>query len=314
MSNFLYYLAAFAVVLGVLIVVHEYGHYRVARLCGVKVLRFSVGFGRPLWQRRFGQMAPNGQSASFLWADTSKCLTSGRRLSPPRNGIVPSTDSRSGAAASSWQRGRAANFLLALFPYWGIFWSGTNELRPIVGTPPAASAAAAAGFVNGERVLRVGDTDVLTWKTSVGLCWRAVDESSADLEVINERRKSSCAGWIFPEYASRAGRVTPSTGSASRSIVPKVPPVACKVVGGGVADLAGMRVETVSKPSTVNSIDHWSQVVGIVRASAGQGAGNRRRPRRQQLRLRVTPELHEEKGAASGGSVSPSKSGLPVRS
>ena len=54
MSNFLYYLAAFAVVLGVLIVVHEYGHYRVARLCGVKVLRFSVGFGRPLWQRRFG--------------------------------------------------------------------------------------------------------------------------------------------------------------------------------------------------------------------------------------------------------------------
>ena len=49
MSNFLYYLAAFALILGVLIVVHEYGHYLVARWAGVKVLRFSVGFGRALW-------------------------------------------------------------------------------------------------------------------------------------------------------------------------------------------------------------------------------------------------------------------------
>jgi len=65
MSNFLYYLAAFAVVLGVLVVVHEFGHYLAARWVGVKVLRFSVGFGRPLWARRFGKDDPSGRSALF---------------------------------------------------------------------------------------------------------------------------------------------------------------------------------------------------------------------------------------------------------
>ena len=54
MNSFLFYLAAFVVVLGVLIIFHEFGHYLVARLCGVKVLRFSVGFGRMLWKRRLG--------------------------------------------------------------------------------------------------------------------------------------------------------------------------------------------------------------------------------------------------------------------
>ena len=65
MNNFLYYLGAFALVLGILIVVHELGHFAVARLCGVKVLRFSVGFGRPLWTRRFGADGTEWALAAF---------------------------------------------------------------------------------------------------------------------------------------------------------------------------------------------------------------------------------------------------------
>ena len=313
MSNFLYYLAAFAVVLGVLIVVHEYGHYRVARLCGVKVLRFSVGFGRPLWQRRFGPDGTEWAIGVFPLGGYVKMLD--EREAP----VAPEERHRAFNRQSVWRRsaivaaGPGANFLLALFLYWGIFWSGTNELRPIVGTPPAASAAAAAGFVNGERVLRVGDTDVLTWEDVRWLMLqRAVDESSADLEVINERqeivvrrldlsgiRQSGWEGDAFDRLGLTFYR-------------PKVPPVLGKVVGGGVADLAGMRVGDRVEGIDGEPIDHWSQVVGIIRASAGKALEIDVARGEQQLRLRVTPELHEEKGRRFGRiGVAVKESGLP---
>ena len=74
MSNFLYYLAAFALILGVLIVVHEYGHYLVARWVGVKVLRFSVGFGRALWSKRIGRDGFGSFSTTETLANLSNAL------------------------------------------------------------------------------------------------------------------------------------------------------------------------------------------------------------------------------------------------
>ena len=117
MNNFLYYLGAFALVLGILIVVHELGHFAVARLCGVKVLRFSVGFGRPLWMRRFGADGTEWALAAF-----------------PLGGYVKMLDEREGEVAPtelhrSFNRqpvgrqmaivaaGPLANFLLAILLY-----------------------------------------------------------------------------------------------------------------------------------------------------------------------------------------------------
>jgi regulator of sigma E protease len=70
MIDILYKIAAFAVTLGVLVVIHELGHYAIARLAGVKVLRFSVGFGRIVWARRLGRTAPSGRCRRFRSAAT----------------------------------------------------------------------------------------------------------------------------------------------------------------------------------------------------------------------------------------------------
>ena len=70
MTAAVYKIVAFAVTLGVLVVFHELGHYVVARLAGVKVLRFSVGFGRVIWSRASGTTAPNGRCRRFRWAAT----------------------------------------------------------------------------------------------------------------------------------------------------------------------------------------------------------------------------------------------------
>ena len=122
MIDLLFYPAAFLIVLCVLIVVHEYGHYAVARLCGVKVLRFSVGFGRVLWQRRLG-------SDQTEWAISIFPLGGYVKMLDEREGEVmqeevhrafnrQSVGKRSLIVAA----GPLANFALAIFLYWAVFF------------------------------------------------------------------------------------------------------------------------------------------------------------------------------------------------
>ena len=130
---------AFLATLGVLIVVHEYGHYRVAVACGVKVLRFSVGFGRVVWRRQRG--------------DTEFVLSA-----LPLGGYVKMLDAREGEVPPDelhrafdhrplWQRsaivaaGPAANLLLAVLLYAASHWVGVDEPKALLGAPTAGSAA-----------------------------------------------------------------------------------------------------------------------------------------------------------------------------
>ncbi|MGH6692300.1 MAG: site-2 protease family protein, partial [Gammaproteobacteria bacterium] len=130
-------LAAFVVALGCLIVVHEYGHFAVARACGVKVLRFSVGFGRPLWSRRLGRDATEWVIAAFPLGGYVKMLD--ERESP----VAPAELPRAFNRQSVWRRiaiviaGPAANFALAIALYWALFVYGVPGLKPVIGEPPA---------------------------------------------------------------------------------------------------------------------------------------------------------------------------------
>jgi regulator of sigma E protease len=143
-------LAAFVLTLGILIVIHEYGHYRVAVACGVRVLRFSVGFGRVLWRR---QATPD--STEFVL-----CAL-------PLGGYVRMLDEREGPVAASererafnrktlWQRtaivsaGPLANLLLAVLLYAGAHWIGIEEPKALMGPPAAGSLAERAGLKSGE--------------------------------------------------------------------------------------------------------------------------------------------------------------------
>jgi len=153
---------AFILTLGVLIVIHEYGHYRVAVACGVKVLRFSVGFGRVLWRR---QATPD--STEFV-----VCLL-------PLGGYVKMLDEREGPVSPDqldrsfnrkrlWQRaaivaaGPAANLLLAVLLYAAAHWIGIEEPKAILGPPPASSLAERAGLRAGDWA-RAYSTDGVEW-------------------------------------------------------------------------------------------------------------------------------------------------------
>jgi regulator of sigma E protease len=157
-------IGAFVVALGIMIVVHEYGHYLVARLCNVKVLRFSVGFGKPLAIWRLGADRTEWALAAIPFGGYVKMLDE-------HEGEVAAHEAhrafnRQGLAkrAAIVVAGPAFNLLFASIVYAGLFMVGLPELRPMVDAPPADSAAAAAGVQRGDVVRRVDGREVLTWQ------------------------------------------------------------------------------------------------------------------------------------------------------
>ena len=313
MSNFLFYLAAFALVLGVLIVVHEYGHYFVARLCGVKVLRFSVGFGKPLWQRSYGPDGTEWAIGAFPLGGYVKMLD--EREAPVADSELHRAFNRQsvGRRIAIVAAGPAANLLLAVFVYWGVFWYGTDELRPVLGAPPVATAAAAGGFESGERVLKVGDEPVQTWEdVRWQLLQRAVNETIVQMEVINERQEIALrrldlaaireSGWEGDAF-SRLGLTY---------YRPKLPAVIGRVVQNGIADRAGLKPGDRVVAIGNEEITNWSDVVRIVRAAAGQELHLQIVRDSIERAITLTPELHEERGRSFGrNGVADKDAGIP---
>jgi len=171
MTAALYKIVAFAITLGVLVVFHELGHYLVARLAGVKVLRFSIGFGRMIWSRRFGRDRTE-------WALSSIPLGGYVKMADEREAPVAFDDlPRAFNRQSVWRRiaivvaGPLANLFLAVLLFAGTYVAGIPGQRALLADPPPASAAAAADVRGGDVVVAVDGEPVGSFQE---LRWRVV--------------------------------------------------------------------------------------------------------------------------------------------
>ena len=155
-------LLAFLLTLGVLVVVHEYGHYRVARACGVKVLRFSVGFGKVIWRR---QSSPDATEFTLCVLPLGGYV---RMLDEREGPVDPALRSQAFNNRPLRQRvavvaaGPLANLLLAVLLFAAAMWVGTSEPKALMGTPAADSVAARAGLRAGDWV-RATSADGQQW-------------------------------------------------------------------------------------------------------------------------------------------------------
>jgi regulator of sigma E protease len=178
-------LLAFAVTLGVLITFHELGHYVVARLAGVKVLRFSIGFGRVIWSRRVGPDATE-------WALSAVPLGGYVKMVDEREGdVAPADSARAFNRQNVWKRiaivaaGPLANLLLAVLLFAGTYLAGVPGQRAVLAAPPGGSAAATAGLAAGDVVAAVGGTPVRSWQE---VRWQFLHASGSDaVDVLVER-------------------------------------------------------------------------------------------------------------------------------
>jgi len=186
--SLLFTLVAFIVALGVLIIIHELGHYLVARWCGVKVLRFSVGFGQPLITRRLGRDRTE-------WTVSALPLGGYVKMLDEREGEVPAAERHRAFNRQSVYRrfaivsaGPIANFLLAIFVYWLLFMVGVPGIKPVIGHAPEGTPAAQAGFQAGETLVRIGEDTVQTWQdVRWTLLEHAVDRGSVAVETRDQR-------------------------------------------------------------------------------------------------------------------------------
>jgi regulator of sigma E protease len=267
-TSFWWYLGAFALALGILIVVHELGHYLVARLVGVKVLRFSVGFGKPLIVRRWGPDATEWVVAAFPLGGYVKMLD--ERESEVRPEELHRAFNRLpvGRRALVVVAGPVANLFLAVVLYWALFIHGVHEMRPVLAAPAAESAAARAGIENGELVRSVSGTAVTTMQDLRWQLMRSiVDRQPAVLEVIGPR------GEIHFRHLDTAV-VTADELDADfmktlglASFRPTLKPVVGAVAGGSVAEAAGFRVGDEITSVDGKPIANWSEFAGAIRES-----------------------------------------------
>ena len=160
------YVLAFLVAIGVLVAVHEYGHFWMARRMGIRVLRFSIGFGKALWSRRGADGTEYALAAIPLGGYV--------KLLDEREGPVdPALASQAYNRKPVWARilvllaGPLANFLFAVVAYWVLFVAGVPALKPVLGEVEADSAAARAGLQAGDEIVGVGSRETVTREATV---------------------------------------------------------------------------------------------------------------------------------------------------
>lgn len=299
--NFLITVFAFAVALGILIVIHELGHFAVARWCGVKVLRFSVGFGRPLFIRQAGPEGTEWVIAAFPLGGYIKMLDE-------REGPVPSRDidrafnrQPVGRRFAIVLAGPVANFLLAILLYWFLYMYGVQGLKPVIGPVPAGTPAAAAAFQAGDTLTRIGTEMVLTWQE---VRWALLKQAVAKATVIVEvQGKHGGIGWRKLDLSTLSAEDL--DGDFLRKLgflgfQPEVRPVIGRVVPDGPAARAGLSegdeiVEVNGRP-----IGRWEDLVKEVRASGDASLRLLVNRNATLTAIDVAPDTVTENGARVG--------------
>jgi regulator of sigma E protease len=294
-------LGAFVLALAVLIVVHEYGHYLAARLCGVKVLRFSVGFGRTLWQRRFGADRTEWAIAVFPFGGYVKMLDE-------REGeVLPEEAHRSFNRQSLGRRalivaaGPTANFVLAILLYWALFMHGVTDLRPVLATPIADTPAARTELREGDLVRSVSGKAVASWSE---LRWEAMhlalDREPLVLETINARGE-------IASHRIEVETLDPGDmeGDTLRKLGltlfrPLLKPVVGTVGPGSPAAQAGLRVGDEIVAIDGLPIKDWSEVARRIRKVTAGALQIELLRDGGAIMVSVTPLVTEEGGRRIG--------------
>lgn len=270
MSLFLFKIAAFLVALGVLVVIHELGHYWVARWCGVKVLRFSVGFGKPLkiWVRG----ADNTE-----WVLAAVPLGGYVKMLDEREGpVAPKDLARAFNRQNVWKRiaivlaGPAANLLLAIVLYWALFMHGVPGVRPVVGAPVAASASAKAGFVAGDTIVSVDGDRVSTWQDARWvLLKRAVHKQSVAVQVMTVKDESATRNLDMSGLSKSDldGDFLQTLGVTRFQL--KAPPEIGRVMAGSAAEQAGLKSGDEIVVLNNVRVDSVEQTIKIIQEHAG---------------------------------------------
>ncbi|WP_327437317.1 RIP metalloprotease RseP [Spiribacter roseus] len=254
----------FVLVIGVLVAVHEFGHFWVARRVGVRVLRFSIGFGRPLLQRT-GADGTEYVLAAIPLGGYVKMLD--EREAP----VDEAEQHRAFNRKPLWARnavicaGPAFNFALAIVAYWLVFVIGATEVRPVIGPVAPESPAATAGLASGDEFLRVDGNRVQAWDETVMTLIGAADDGPFPIEVerAGGARASLDLDLTGVQLLEEQGEVLERIGL--QPMQPRIDPVINEVVEGSSAARAGLQPGDRIRALDGEPMDTWRALVMAIR-------------------------------------------------
>lgn len=300
--NLLEYIVPFVLALGVLIFFHELGHYSVARWCGVKVLRFSVGFGRPLVRWTIGPDRTEWVVAAFPLGGYVKMLDE-------REGEVPQQDlPRSFNRQSVWRRfaivaaGPLANFLLAIVVYWGLFATGTEELKPRLAlTEAVGTLAATSGIRDGDLVVSVNDESIRSWgELRWSLLRHALDGEAVMLRIRSGDNVETFRQLDFQGIRVDDGQTDLIQRIGLRPWRPHIAPVVGQVMAGSAAARAGVQAGDEFVALDGVRIGSWVELVEHVRQRPDTPVVAEIRRDGALITSELRPEAAEEGGERIG--------------
>lgn len=290
--GFIQSLTAFLVAIALLITFHEFGHYWVARRCGVKILRFSVGFGRPLWSRRFGADATEFVIAALPIGGYVRMLDEREgEVAPAERHRAFNTQSLARRAAIV-AAGPVFNLVFAIAAYWLVFMVGVAGLKPIVGSVAPDSVAARAGIAPGDEILALSGHATPTWSALLEqLVGHVVSDRSLDLDV---RNAGGSENSVRIELAHvhiddvAAGKLMELIGITPWR--PVIPAVIGSVRPGGAAARVGLRDGDRIVAAAGTPVSDWEQWVKVVRAHPARPVAIEIERAGERLQLSITPD------------------------
>ena len=262
----LYMIIGTLVALGVLVTFHEFGHFWVARRCGVKVLRFSVGFGMPLlrWHDRKG--------TEFVIAAIP--LGGYVKMLDEREGEVPADQlDQSFNRKTVRQRiaivaaGPIANFLLAMVFFWVLAMLGSQQVRPVIGAVEAGSIAAKAGLSAGQEIVAIDGEPTTGWGAVNLQLVRRLGESGTVQLVVREQDSTAETPreLVLDKWLKGADEPDPIKSLGIRPWRPALPPVLAELDPKGPAQAAGLKTGDRLLALDGQVLGDWQQVVDLVR-------------------------------------------------
>jgi regulator of sigma E protease len=282
-------LLAFLATLAILIVFHELGHYLAARLAGVRVLRFSVGFGQVIGRRTDRHETEWALSAVPLGGYV-KMLD--EREAPVPEELLGQAFNRKPLAArmAIVAAGPLANFLLAILLFWALFMAGVPVLKPVLGEPPAGTPAAQAGIRSGDRVTAINGEEVESFQDLHWLALRhAIGKDSLRLDTVDAKGHLTYRSLTITNRDENFEQA-PLQALGLVRILPPLPPVLNELVPQGVASRAGLRAGDRVHAIDGEPVSRWEQVVERVRASPGKMLRFRVERQGRDLEISLVPE------------------------
>ncbi len=300
--SILFTLIAFIVALGVLITFHEFGHYLVARWNGVKVLRFSVGFGQPIFRKCIGKDQTEWVVAAIPLGGYVKMLDENEGRVPEKDLSRAFNRQPVGRRFAIVAAGPLANFLLAIVLYWLMFILGVEGVKPIIGSIVPNTPVAQAQFEEGETIVRIKNETVESWQDVRWTLLRDAVNQSADItvETLNPRGEIN---WRQLDLSSihpdeLAGDVLGIIGFSAYQ--PEIKPIIAEVMSGSAGERAGLMVGDEVIAVDDKAVYSWMEFVPEIQSNPGRTMVLEILRHGQMIQLSVTPEVQTEQGRTIG--------------